>query len=84
MFDKFQTGGNGTSAQGVGLGLALVRSFVELHGGSVSLTSEPNVGTTVTCLLPRHQPADVVHQDRRRGSDEPAEETVTQSTGTHN
>ena len=66
----------------MGLGLALVRSFVELHGGSVSLTSEPNVGTTVTCLLPRHQPADVVHQDRR--PDAPAEETVAQSTGTHN
>ena len=82
VFDKFQTGGNGTGAQGVGLGLALVRSFVELHGGSVSLTSEPNVGTTVTCLLPRHQPADVVHQDRR--PDAPAEETVAQSTGTHN
>ena len=37
---------------GAGLGLALVRSFVELHGGSVSLASTPGQGTTVTCLLP--------------------------------
>lgn len=37
---------------GAGLGLSLVKSIVELHGGSVSLTSVENQGTTVTCLLP--------------------------------
>ena len=35
-----------------GLGLSLVRSFVELHGGSVTLESAVGRGTTVTCLFP--------------------------------
>ncbi|MEQ8966967.1 MAG: PAS-domain containing protein, partial [Azospirillaceae bacterium] len=37
---------------GVGLGLALVKSFVELHGGTLELDSRPGAGTTVSCLLP--------------------------------
>jgi len=38
--------------QGAGLGLAMVKSFIELHGGSVEIKSSPNRGTTVTCRLP--------------------------------
>jgi signal transduction histidine kinase len=37
---------------GAGLGLSLVKSIVELHGGAVNLQSVENQGTTVTCLLP--------------------------------
>lgn len=37
---------------GAGLGLALVRRFVELHGGTVELDSAPDQGTTVTVRLP--------------------------------
>ena len=37
---------------GAGLGLSLVRRFVELHGGRVDLRSAPGKGTTVTCVLP--------------------------------
>ena len=47
-FDAFQSG----DRRGAGLGLALVRSFIELHGGWVALTSEPGRGATVTCHLP--------------------------------
>jgi signal transduction histidine kinase len=37
---------------GAGLGLTLVKKFVELHGGTMTLKSVPNRGTTVTCRLP--------------------------------
>jgi signal transduction histidine kinase/ActR/RegA family two-component response regulator len=40
--------------EGTGLGLAMVYGTVKNHGGSVTLKSEPNVGTTVTVLLPEH------------------------------
>ena len=40
------------SGAGAGLGLSLVRSFVELHGGTVELTSTPGKGTSVTCRVP--------------------------------
>lgn len=54
IFDKFRRGSNIDQApHGVGLGLALVRSFIEVHGGSVELESEPDQGTTVTITLPR-------------------------------
>src|SRR5690606_7159594 len=51
-FDSFQSG----DRRGAGLGLALVRSFVEMHGGWVALTSEPGRGVTVTCHLPDEAP----------------------------
>jgi signal transduction histidine kinase len=40
------------SFQGVGLGLPLTRSMVELHGGSLTLDSEPNAGTLATLTFP--------------------------------
>lgn len=54
VFDRFRKGSN-AGKDGVGLGLALVRQFVELHGGTVGLTSTLGQGTTVTITLPRHQ-----------------------------
>ena len=41
---------------GAGLGLSLVKRFVELHGGRVEIKSTPNRGTTVTCRFPAQGP----------------------------
>ena len=40
------------SHQGSGLGLAISRALVELHGGTLRISSREGQGTTVTCMLP--------------------------------
>lgn len=57
IFDWFETDPRGSQHRGPGLGLSLVRSFVELHGGAVSVESTLGVGTTVTCIFPTAQEA---------------------------
>jgi signal transduction histidine kinase len=52
VFDWFETDSMGSSHRGTGLGLSLVRSFVELHGGTVTIDSTLGQGTTVTCVFP--------------------------------
>jgi len=42
---------------GAGLGLALVREIAELHGGSVTVTSKVNTGSTFTMRIPLGQTA---------------------------
>lgn len=44
---------------GSGLGLTLVRSLVELHGGNISIQSSANRGTTVFIALPEASPVDL-------------------------
>jgi signal transduction histidine kinase len=48
IFDRFV----GRDQGGPGLGLALVKALVELHGGWVALESEPGAGSMFTCHLP--------------------------------
>lgn len=38
--------------QGTGIGMAVVKKIVERHGGTISVVSEKNVGTTFTIILP--------------------------------
>jgi signal transduction histidine kinase/ActR/RegA family two-component response regulator len=55
IFDRFRQADSTITRQygGLGLGLAIVRHIVELHGGSVQASSEgPGLGTTVTVQLP--------------------------------
>ena len=57
VFDWFETHPLGSQHRGPGLGLSLVRSFVELHGGTVSISSVVGEGTTVTCTFPTGEAA---------------------------
>ena len=54
IFDAFsQSGDNYTSKrEGTGLGLALSRRLVDLHGGHLKVESEPGRGSTFTFTLP--------------------------------
>jgi signal transduction histidine kinase len=52
VFRRFEPRVNGGRRRGAGLGLSIVKSFVELHGGSVRIETGENRGTTVICLFP--------------------------------
>lgn len=52
VFDRFESHGLPTRHRGVGLGLSIVKAFVELHGGTVHIDSALGEGTVVTCIFP--------------------------------
>jgi two-component system heavy metal sensor histidine kinase CusS len=53
VFDRFYRADPSRSSEGVGLGLALVKSIMDLHGGTVSIESKPEQGTRVTLSFPK-------------------------------
>ncbi len=57
VFEEFRQAGGDVlrKSEGTGLGLALVKRFVELHGGSVTLQSAPGAGSTFSFVLPQHE-----------------------------
>ena len=55
VFDWFESHANGSRHRGAGLGLSLVRHFVELHGGRVYFDPKVSKGTTVVCEFPVDQ-----------------------------
>lgn len=52
VFEKYFRSGMTKQKPGAGVGLYLVKKIIELHGGSVAITSRRNVGTTVTISIP--------------------------------
>jgi two-component system heavy metal sensor histidine kinase CusS len=53
VFDRFYRADPSRSSEGLGLGLAMVKSITDLHGGSATVTSELDRGTTVTLSFPQ-------------------------------
>jgi len=59
VFAEFQQiAGQGAPGEGTGLGMAITKRLVELHGGRIWLDSVPGEGTTVFIMLPAAEPAD--------------------------
>ena len=52
VFSRFEARANGGRRRGTGLGLSIVKSFVELHGGTVRIETGTGKGTTVICFFP--------------------------------
>ncbi len=59
-----------TQHEGTGLGLALSKSLIELHGGNFLMESEPGEGTTVTFTLPNTPPVQAAEPDNSEVSNE--------------
>jgi signal transduction histidine kinase len=79
IFERFYRGTNtgDARASGSGLGLAIVRSIVEMHGGSVDVTSSVGEGTAFRITLPRRH-------DEAPAVEEPSAAKVNDSSrGTH-
>jgi len=58
LFDRFHRGKGARAgrAEGTGLGLALVKELIELHGGTIEVDSELGMGSTFTACLPVQTP----------------------------
>jgi two-component system, OmpR family, heavy metal sensor histidine kinase CusS len=68
VFDRFYAVDPARNSGGSGLGLALVKSITELHGGLATIRSEVNRGTTVTLTFPAQSDArnDITPEQSRR------------------
>jgi signal transduction histidine kinase/FixJ family two-component response regulator len=73
LFERFHRvrGSEGRTHEGTGIGLALVRELVKLHGGEILVDSAPSAGSTFTVRVPMgsaHLPREQV-ADHRSGSE---------------
>jgi two-component system heavy metal sensor histidine kinase CusS len=60
IFDRFYRVDDARSnAENTGLGLALVKTIVEMHGGKIMVTSEEGKGSCFTLVLPQRHPGNV-------------------------
>lgn len=55
LFEPFHRGKNVSNIPGTGLGLNIVKRFVELHNGTIAVESKFNIGTTFKVRLPLQQ-----------------------------
>jgi signal transduction histidine kinase len=58
IFLRFERGASLRQYAGLGLGLYIARNLAEAHGGSIRVTSTPNLGSTFTVELPLRPPQD--------------------------
>jgi len=55
VFERFYRADAARAEEGAGLGLSIARQIAEAHGGTLEARSDPGVGSTFVCLLPRQK-----------------------------
>jgi signal transduction histidine kinase len=77
VFDRFwqADGSSKRKYQGVGIGLALVKELVEIHGGKVAVQSQEGKGTTFTVTLP-YQKAEPIQAPKPEAAPDTAPDTA--------
>lgn len=63
IFTSFSRLGRKNAQQGLGLGLALSKKLIEMHGGEIWVQSEVGEGTTFTFSLPCYVPLDLIESE---------------------
>lgn len=81
VFERFRAGAVRTQRSGAGLGLAMVKNFIELHGGRVELESDLGKGTKVRCYIPRIHPTMYTAQSMALSSGSPLAQAVSAGSG---
>jgi DNA-binding response OmpR family regulator len=80
IFDRFYQVDK-ANPQGSGIGLALVKAFVQLHDGDITVESQEGVGSTFTVVIPvRHVSEDVQEHEHQIASEVVAEELTDVET----
>jgi PAS domain S-box-containing protein len=54
LFTEFYRASNAKNIQGTGLGLVIVKNYINMLSGTITLSSRPNKGTLITLTLPRY------------------------------
>ncbi len=66
VFERFESRSQGSRHRGAGLGLSIVKSVVELHGGDMELASESGRGTRVIVRFPENAPGRASEKPEKR------------------
>lgn len=84
IFERFYQAKEASSVSGTGIGLALVKQLVDLHGGTIDVESEKGAGTIITVSLPCELPEDIQAEEEQPNTVAEADATGETEVETRN